>query len=294
MIDVTKCPICSGQEFKTVLLVKDHTVSGKLFSIKKCLQCGFHLTSPRPATDDLGDYYKSENYISHTGTARSITDRIYLKARTYTLRWKQNLIRRYTDEKTLLDYGCGTGEFLAFCKSNNWKITGVEPSPLANQQASKITGTEVYKSIALVDYEVSVITLWHVLEHVPDLNETLTKLKSRLKENGTMFIAVPNLNSWDAQHYDEDWAAYDTPRHLWHFGKSQMTKLLHNHQLKLENIIPMKLDPFYISLLSEKYRTAHNGLPALTRAFYTGLRSNYEARKTGEYSSLIYIVKNDA
>lgn len=294
MIAVTNCPICGNHIFQDVFTCKDYTATHESFALIKCQQCQFVITSPRPSDDELGKYYLSEDYISHTNEAKTLLDKIYLAARNYTLAWKRKLILNQSTriENKLLDYGCGTGAFLHATTKDGWKSFGVEPSAQAREEAKKITNAPVYKSVEEISNDTfDSITLWHVLEHVPDLNQLLQKLKSLLAENGTMFIAVPNHSSWDGKNYSQHWAGFDVPRHLWHFSDQNMKKLVENNGLELKQIVPMKLDAFYISLLSEKYRRGNTTIVGMTAAFINGLKSNILASRNGQYSSLIYIVR---
>lgn len=294
MIHVTSCPLCGNNTFQNLFNCKDYTVSQESFTLIKCERCSFVLTSPRPDDSVLGKYYLSDDYISHTNQAKSLIDKVYLIARNYTLAWKRKLIIKHCTrvESKLLDYGCGTGAFLHATMQDGWKAFGVEPSKEAREEAQKVTQSKVYQSFEEIhDNTFDAITLWHVLEHVPDLNQLLQKLKSILSENGTMFIAVPNHSSWDGDNYKEYWAGYDVPRHLWHFSHETMKTLVENNGLKLKEIIPMKLDSFYISLLSEKYKKGNTTITGMLTAFKNGLKSNILATRNGQYSSLIYIVK---
>lgn len=292
MTDITSCPTCGSKQFSDFHSCIDYTVSHETFKLRECTTCQMLITTPRPDDNDLGKYYQSKDYISHSNKAASLIDKIYLIARHYTLRKKLNLISNYKHQGTLLDYGCGTGEFINICKSNGWEIKGVEPSTTARAKASELTGEKITESIQDIDSQHDVITLWHVLEHVPDLERTVDALYSRLKENGIIFIAVPNYKSFDAQHYKNYWAAYDVPRHLWHFDQNSMKELLTKKQFTLEKIVPMKLDSFYVSLLSEKYKNNQlSSVSGMIKAFLTGLKSNMKAKKNGNYSSLIYIAR---
>lgn len=294
MIHVTNCPICGNQTFKERFTCKDYTATQENFNLVSCTQCEFMITTPRPEDSELGKYYLSDDYISHSNKAVSLIDKVYLAARNYTLAWKRKLILKHStrSEKKLLDYGCGTGAFIQATSNDNWQSSGVEPSLAARDEAKKITQLPIYSSLEEInDQAFDAITLWHVLEHVPDLNELLQKLKSILNHNGTMFIAVPNHNSWDGKKYKEYWAGYDVPRHLWHFSDQTMKRLLENNGLTLQQIIPMKLDSFYISLLSEKYKKGSTTITGMMTAFINGLKSNIQAKKSRQYSSLIYIVR---
>ena len=288
---VAQCPICTGESFQPFLTCKDYTTTGELFPVEQCITCGMVLTNPRPTQETAGTYYQSTTYISHTSAASGIIDYIYLIFRRLTLRWKLSLINPYLQESLLLDVGCGTGHFLKHCKQAGVAIYGVEPSPEARIIATRHNLTVVEKLEKLPDIKFNVITLWHVLEHIYDLKGTIQELKSRLAENGIIFIAVPNWQSFDSAHYQALWAGYDVPRHVWHFSKTTMALLLKNAGLKIKDIIPMKLDAYYVSLLSEKYAVNGNlSLSHTINAIMLGYHSNRKGRREMNYSSLIYLV----
>ncbi len=287
------CPICSSTKFNSLLEIKDVSISQEYFIITKCLGCGFLITSPRPDANSIGKYYLSEKYISHSGGRKTIIDRIYFLAQILTMRWKYNLIRSYKLKGEILDYGCGTGAFLNFLQERKWEITGVEPSENARIKAESFLQIKVHQSLdSIIQKKFDVITLWHVLEHIHDLENSLQKIKELLKDDGMIFIAVPNYESADAQKYKEHWAAYDVPRHLWHFSKTTIEKLLIKHKLKLQEIKPMKLDSFYVSILSEGYRNpTHSKMVNGIKGIINGLKSNLAGNKEMNYSSLIYVIK---
>lgn len=298
MIEINTCPICAGTSFSKLLTCQDHSISRENFSIIRCTNCELLITSPRPTTDQLHKYYESPAYTSHVGAAKTLFDRLYQTARNFTLRWKLSLIEQYSqtiESKSLLDVGCGTGEFLKTAKHHGWHTTGMEPSEPARQQAHPSVTKDIRPSLNDIVNErkqFATITLWHVLEHVEDPTYTLQELKQLLLHNGTIFIAVPNHSSLDAKYYNHSWAGYDVPRHLWHFNKKSMTCLLDKNNLKLHTIIPMRLDAFYVSLLSEKYKNKGSlTITAVVKAFFTALKSNFQASDTHEYSSLIYVIK---
>lgn len=293
--NITICPICDQNHFNQCLSTKDHTVTHQEFNLIKCSQCNFIITSPRPDKESIGSYYASDDYISHSGKSKTLFDKVYLIARSFTLKWKSNLIKKLNPEPgTILDYGCGTGEFLNYQKKQGWNIIGVEPSDIARQKANNLLDNKVSKDLKGVQKNsINIITLWHVLEHVHDLNNTLTELREILSGNGFMIIAVPNPNSPDSHKYGNHWAGYDVPRHLWHFTKSTMHLLLKRNGLEIVAVKPMKLDSYYVSLLSEGYKKPEQ--PKLITgiiAFVEGLTSNLSARKNNEYSSLIYIARS--
>lgn len=294
MTPIASCPVCGNTSLNPFLSCVDYTVSQETFSLVKCLQCSLIITQPQPATPDLSRYYRSENYTSHSIKSTSIIDAIYTLARSFTLRWKLKIISESTEIKAgkILDYGCGTGEFLHACQTNGWKTFGVEPSDLARSKAVKTSRSCIAPSIKeLMESDFDSITLWHVLEHIPNLDETLQQIRSKLTSNGTLFIAVPNPQCFDALYYKNLWAGYDVPRHLWHFSQQNIRLLMAKNGFSVNAVIPMQLDAFYVSMLSEKYKNNRQTLVGILKAFVIGIRSNLKGSKTGEYSSLIYILK---
>jgi 2-polyprenyl-3-methyl-5-hydroxy-6-metoxy-1,4-benzoquinol methylase len=300
-----ECPCCGGKNFTQVIDCKDYTVSNNVFSLVDCGVCGLRFTNPRPGEMDIGAYYKSEEYISHSGTAKGFINRAYLMVRNYTLRGKVRLIESLSPHtESVLDYGAGTGDFLAALKRAGFAVSGIEPSAEARKRAEDIHQIKIdsgVESSGLGVGSFDVITMWHVLEHVHRLSETILDLKSFLKDDGVMLIAVPNCESYDARFYKKFWAAYDVPRHLYHFNQSSMKMFLEKHGLMIVKTLPMYFDSFYVSLLSEKYiaeRKKNSAIAraktlALTmRAFFIGLLSNLMGLSNKKYfSSLIYVVR---
>ena len=283
---LTKCPNCNTNSFTLFKKVKDHTVSNEYFNIVQCEKCNLLFTNPRPDSNSLGSYYKSENYISHTNKSNNPINLIYKLARTQTLKWKYNLINR-KKPISLLDYGCGTGHFLNYCHQKNMSIYGFEPDKDAREIAKTQLGDSVFSSTNDIKETFDVITLWHVLEHIADLNEVIIWLKNHLNKNGKLIIALPNPASYDAQLFKENWAAYDVPKHLYHFTKELVTKLANKHNFCVESIHPMKLDAYYVSLLSNQNKY---GKLKPIKSFLNGFVSNIYAKKKMNYSSLIYIL----
>jgi 2-polyprenyl-3-methyl-5-hydroxy-6-metoxy-1,4-benzoquinol methylase len=275
------------------LKVKDHSVSGEEFELIQNPEYGFLETSPQPTTKKLPEYYKSEDYISHTDSKRNLFEKAYHFVRSVSLKKKLKLINSYSSEsKLLLDVGCGTGDFLQIAFQNNWNVSGIEPNEQAREIANKKTNRAVFEIEQLLKFKASsfdVITLWHVLEHLPNLEDHLAVFKKLLKPNGTIIIAVPNYQSFDAQYYKAFWAAYDVPRHLWHFNKASVSKLVSKFQFQVIKVKPMWFDSFYVSMLSEKYKS---GSMNPIKGFGVGLWSNFKALTNKEASSLIYIIKN--
>ena len=278
---------------KTQLYIKDHSVSGEKFQLKKNEKYGFLETFPQPKTNQLSEYYKTEDYISHTDSKRNWFEKAYHLVRRFSLKQKLKLINGFkTETKTLLDVGCGTGDFLKTAKDNNWIVSGIEPNAEARTIANQKTENAVFDIEQLNNFESNsfdVITLWHVLEHLPDLEYQISILKKLLKPKGRLVVAVPNYKSFDASYYNQFWAAYDVPRHLWHLDQNSISKLFASIDMEIEQIKPMLFDAFYVSLLSEQYKS---GRKNIFKGFYNGLRSNLNASRTREYSSLIYVLKN--
>ncbi len=275
---------------KSFLKTKDYSVTGDEFELLYDEGLDMLITTPQP--ENLVSYYESEKYISHTDAKISLVDKLYHLIKGFSLKRKLSLISHFSkSSKTLLDIGAGTGDFLLKAKHNKWVTEGVEPNSKARMKAldkglSLLTSME-----SLPSKKYQVITLWHVLEHMPDLENQILKMLWHLEESGTLVIAVPNFNSFDAKHYGKFWAAYDTPRHLWHFSRTSIEKLFAEKGLKVIKTKPMIFDSFYVSILSEKYKSDKKGLGSLVKAFCVGLYSNMAAWRTKEYSSLIYILQ---
>ena len=276
---------------KHFLTVKDYSVSQETFDLYHDQDLDMLITYPQPSLDILGKYYESADYISHTDSKRSLFEKAYHFVKNIALKNKLNLISTHQPSKGLiLDIGAGTGDFLSVAQNDGWKTIGVEPSEKAKTIAINKGVSFVEKTSELESHTFDVISMWHVLEHVPNLEEQLTELKRLLKPSGTLIVAVPNFKSFDAKHYGKFWAAYDVPIHFWHFSKSAIQKLFEKENMKLEKVLPMKFDSFYVSLLSEKYKT---GKMNYIKAFFIGLQSNWKAKRNFEYSSHIYILKNN-
>ncbi|MBJ6368462.1 class I SAM-dependent methyltransferase [Snuella sedimenti] len=278
---------------KTYLRVKDYSVSGEEFDLVLNSEFDFLETFPKPSESKLPEYYKSEDYISHTDTKRNTFEKAYHFVRKMALKRKLSLINSFgLKGKKLLDVGCGTGDFLKVAKDDKWEVFGVEPNEQARTMANQKTGNAVFETDRLLKFpeaSFDVISLWHVLEHLPNLHEQIILFKKLLKPDGVLIIAVPNYKSYDAYYYKKYWAAYDVPRHLWHFSRTSVSKLFEKQDMVVKKIKPMWFDAFYVSMLSEKYKTRKMN-PIM--GFWVGCLSNCKALITKECSSLIYIIKN--
>ncbi len=291
IIHYSVCPVCGSDQINHAITAKDYTVSQKEFEILECAKCTLRFTQDVPDTNSIGAYYKSENYISHTNSSKGFINSIYHFVRKLTLGDKRRLIAAATGLKNgkLLDIGAGTGAFVQNMQYNGWQTTGLEPDEETRKRAAvlhkvNLLPADVFYSFPAESFNV--VTMWHVLEHVHDLHNYIEKLKDVLKPGGLIFIAVPNYTSYDAKVYNKFWAAYDVPRHLYHFSPESVRQLFALHGLNVQSIRSMFYDSFYISLLSEKYKNGSS-----LRGFFTGLISNMKAFVNKEHcSSVIYII----
>jgi len=290
MILLDKCPVCNGKKLDSKLEVKDYTSSKKCFTIVSCETCDFTFTNPRPIDEKLGDYYKSEMYISHTNNKAGFFNWLYQTIRSYAVISKVNLLKKISKAGVHLDIGCGTGEFLNACENAGFTTKGIEPSEIARKQAIKNFKLDVSKNVDLAQFDknsINSISMWHVLEHVPNLSKTISEFYRIVKLDGKIIIAVPNHKSWDANYYKGYWAAWDVPIHLWHFSQNTIELLFKNHGFKLLKTKPMIFDSFYVSLLSEEFKY---GKKNFIKSFLIGLYANIFAIISSKgHSSTVYV-----
>ena len=289
------CPICNKEDISTLLHTKDYSLTGEDFQIIQCANCTLEYTDPAPSKEAIAPYYNFPSYISHTDTKEGLVNKMYHKVRNHTLTQKTNWVQSlFTGHKGhLLEVGAGTGAFADSMSKKGWKVTALEPDASSRQKALdnynlNILPIEELFHLEPAKYEV--ITLWHVLEHVHDLNAYMKIFHSLLKPNGRLIIAVPNYTSYDAGYYKKYWAAYDVPRHLYHFSPLSMHYLAKKHKMSIIQKLPMWFDSFYVSLLSEKYK--QSGMIGMIRAFFIGCISNLTALSNVDRgSSMIYEIK---
>ncbi len=282
------CPSCGHATAKLHLETKDYFLSKEPFSILICDACTLAYTWPRPKESEISAYYKSEEYVSHSSTNKGLVNKVYGFVRNYTLKQKIKLIQRVSFGKNLLDIGAGTGHFVSIAQKNNFSVVGLEPDEDARKQAKNIHNLDLLdlNDLAMLpNNSFDCITMWHVLEHVYNLSKDVKTIASKLKTKGVWIIAVPNYTSHDAKFYGEKWAAFDVPRHLYHFTPESVKNIIEEQGLEMIEILPMKFDAFYVSMLSEKYK---NG--SMFSAFKRGMISNFKAKK-GQYSSQIYVFR---
>ncbi len=277
---------------QSLLNLKDHFLSQEEFELFRNDKFGFLETHPRPL-DDLAKYYDSSDYISHTDSQNNWFEKIYQLVKNYNIRYKFSKLHSPGPGSKILDYGCGAGDFLLYAQNKKLDVFGIEP----NASALKITQEKIgknnasNKSILEINERFDIITLWHVLEHIPNLFEFIEQLKLKLNPGGKILIAVPNYESFDAKFYREYWAAYDVPRHLWHFAPDSFEKLFNNFGMKIEKKYPLWFDSYYVCILSAKYKKSSFGF---VTAFLIATLSNLNGVFSGNYSSVIYqITKNE-
>ena len=290
---MNSCPICTT-EMKFKFVTKDYLVTGESFDIVECEACSIRTTTPFPDKKIIGNYYSSDDYISHDDKVSGIFDSIYGLVRTYQLNKKKKLIGKYFNKSNgkILDIGCGAGDFLQYMKENHWNINGVDTSNKARKIANKKLNIKVMDPKDWINNKekYDVITCWHSLEHVHEPWVYLDKIKKSLTLDGFLIVALPNYQSTDAKIYKEFWAAYDTPRHLYHFTIKSMDKIIKPHGLNIESIYRMNFDPFYVSMLSAKH---------MGKSFMSGLINGFKSWTLSIFSkdkcsSLIFIIKKNA
>jgi 2-polyprenyl-3-methyl-5-hydroxy-6-metoxy-1,4-benzoquinol methylase len=285
------CPVCGNNTFYFAHFCEDFLLSHEKFPVFVCTECYFHFTRDIPSVDEMGRYYRSKDYISHTNAKKGIVDFLYHCVRKCMLRQKARMIERYYSRRTLLDVGCGTGHFASTMQRRGWKVVGVEPSDEVAAFARERFKLQVKSSLyeRSLPANVDVITLWHVLEHLPNLDEAMEQINSLLRCGGLLVVAAPNLLSYDARKYKEYWAAFDVPRHLWHFSPDTFYKLVLSYGFTLLRMRTMPFDAFYISILSERNKKSR--FPVL-RGILTGVRGYLRSLSDKrESSSLIYILR---
>ncbi|MFN3916498.1 MAG: class I SAM-dependent methyltransferase [Flavobacteriales bacterium] len=287
--NISSCPICKGEKQIPFLICKDYTVSKEDFSIVSCGDCSFRYTQNPPIESEAYRFYQSEDYVSHSSSRKGIINFLYNKVRVKTLRQKVKIVKKYSRGNILVDVGAGTGHFLNEAKNSGLSAEGFEPSKDACLFAKENFNIELRSTEELFNKEsnsVDVITLWHVLEHVYPLKEYVKTIRRILKNNGIVIIAVPNCVSYDAEHYQKHWAAYDVPRHLYHFRPESINHLSQLFDLELIDTLPMSYDAYYVSMLSEKHKRGN-----VLKAIWLGFLSNRKAKRSGMYSSLIYVLQ---
>jgi len=288
------CPLCSSEKIALHFSCNDHFISKKDFSIFKCSACGFLFTQDYPEETEIAQYYESDNYISHSDISEGFSNKLYRVARGIMLRKKKNLIGKITRLKkgTILDIGSGTGYFAATMKRAGWMARGIEINEKARNFSASNFELEVDSPDRITSYESNsfdCVTLWHALEHFHDPFRYISEIYRLLKPGAVCVVALPNCNSYDANHYKRFWAAWDVPRHLWHFQPSTFRIFSEKSGFILENLKILPLDVFYISLLSERYKGSSMAFfKAISKAVIFSFRSLFNKERS---SSVIYLLR---
>ena len=293
MEELDSCPICNGKKNVLFLECVDYTVSRETFSIVECSSCSFRYTNPRPNEQEIGPYYKAEAYISHTNSGKGLINSIYKQVRKYTLGQKFKLVSSLVLGKTILDYGSGAGAFLNYCKEKGWITRGVEADKETREKVAEEFGLDIIAPAqisTLGKEEFDVITLWHVLEHVHQLKSTIRVLVNSLGPDGVLIVAVPNCASYDASWYGKEWAAYDVPRHIYHFRPIDISNLFNEFDMQVVDVLPMVFDSYYVSMLSEKHKT---GSTKFFKGLLNGFVSNSKGDPKRSFSSQIYVLRKN-
>ncbi len=291
---MTKCPLCKSGLFLNHIEVTDYAVSKETFILCKCTQCQLVFTNPRPSEDAIQPYYDFPEYYSHGNENKSLTSFLYSQVRKIAIKNKYKLVDSLNSSHSILDIGCGTGDFLSYLQKQGWQVQGIEPNKKARHQAQEKLGIKVSKSIDKLeeDGKFGVITLFHVLEHIHSLKKGLKYIIKSLLSNGYILIAVPNHESQDAKNYGAYWAGWDVPRHLYHFNDASIEYLAQKYDLQLVDKKPMVFDSYYVSLLSEKYQNPKSSIVSTyMKSIMQGYKSNQAAGKSGIYSSNLYILQ---
>jgi 2-polyprenyl-3-methyl-5-hydroxy-6-metoxy-1,4-benzoquinol methylase len=294
MIHYDKCPLCLSEKINLHLQTEDHFLSRENYSLIKCTDCGFLFTQDHPDAEHIGKYYESDAYLSHNDSAKGFSGRLYRLSRRLMLRKKRETVKSVTGRKTgdLLDIGSGAGHFLNEMKSSGWNVLGIEINDGARESSVSEFGIDVLPPEKIPDLPEAgfdCITLWHVLEHFQDPFGYAADIWRLLKPEGVCIIALPNCRSSDAMHYSEFWAAYDVPRHLWHFTPETFSRFAEKTGFKTESIKRLPLDVFYISALSEKYKgSTLSFIRGMIKGFWFSLLATFNKQNA---SSLIYLLK---
>lgn len=276
---------------KKQIIIKDYLLTGAEFKVNFDLKAGIGQTKIPPKTN-FNAFYPKDNYDSHQDHKKGLSGMAYNLIQRLMFRYKYLILKRYSQGKSVLDIGGGTGAFGAFFSKKGYEVILTEPSDNARIEAKK---KGLFACASLKDLPskktYSIVTLWHVFEHLPDPSKALTEYHKLLKDNGLLVLALPNYSSFDAKYYQEQWAAYDVPRHLWHYTPKGIRMRVGAQGFRLQKAFPLWFDSFYIAYLSERYQK--NKFP-LVRGLFIGLLSNLSALVTGQYSSLIYVFRKES
>jgi len=300
------CPHClEGVQSDQYLNCRDRFdgPGSRQFRLVRCLGCGLIYLSPRPPEEETESFYQADGYdpFITLSKPKSTVEKLYSVSRRFTLRWKAKLVHKLVNKGgSILDLGCSTGEFL-LCLREDYKVEGIEPEARAARFAREHfglnahTGTLDTTIAGLEQAPYDLITMWHVLEHIPNPVSAITQLKTLLKPGGSILFALPNIGSADAGFYGEQWVALDTPRHLWHFTPASLDKLMAKCGFKRVQSGMLPLDTFYNCLMSEQLVIKQKGkiqliLTPIRLPLFVTL-SIIKGLFTGKHSGLFYIYR---
>ncbi len=227
-----ECPVCGGSVFLPMptpgTRIGASFFGDKIdfFKLVKCRACRLEFVNPRPSCEVLARFYDMPGYPAHEALKNTLISVS-----------RFNFISTLSPESTLLDYGCGGGTFLKKAQEERWLTVGIEPSAVGRKNAQDL-GLEVYGNIRDLPAQkrFDVVTMFHVLEHVPDLCSVLLSIKNIMTKKGILIVEVPNIGSFRAMVYkysvirkrnDERYRAF--PIHLYGFNKKTLNHLLREH-----------------------------------------------------------------
>ena len=288
MKKISNCPLCGGSSFRSALKAHYFRGNKEAFNIDECLSCGLLITNPRPEDEELAKYYNPENYVSHTDEEKGIMNGLYKLVQKWNLQLKYKVLLKYAPGKKVLDYGAGTGDFVAFAQKQGADAMGLEPSEVARNTAQQkgIAIKSLDQLDELENESFDAVTLWHVLEHLEDPQKFTGRIAQKIKPGGIIIYAVPNHESFDARYYKDHWAALDVPLHLFHFKKKNLERLAQQNGLDYLATHNMPFDAFYVSMLSEK---EHGG--GLLNALRIAALSNIKGMSSKNQSSLMHVLR---
>jgi len=297
MVHHDHCPLCLSEMITVHFSCIDHFISKESFVIARCCTCGFMFTQDYPDENEIYKYYESALYISHSDTHEGIINKIYHLIRKVMLLRKRRMINRITGLKTgkLLDVGSGTGHFAYVMKKSGWAVKGIEISDKTRNLSASTFNLEIIGPEQIPELDANsfdCVTMWHVLEHFHNPYRYVADIITLLKPGGVCLIALPNSGSYDAKYYRQAWAAFDVPRHLWHFDPVTFNNFARKSGLKAEGQLVLPFDVFYISLLSEKYKGSRwPFISGITRAIWFSFLSVFDGNRS---SSVIYVVRKES
>lgn len=287
---MNNCPVCHNETLRPLFKSVDYSHTQEEFEVLICSSCSFKVTKDAPTADKIGPYYESEDYVSHSDTQKGLFFKVYHVVRNYMLGKKAKMLPSGGSSNELLDIGCGTGYFLNHMKGKGWNVLGLEQDAKARQYGKEKFSLDVRDPKELFKLELkkyTAVSMWHVLEHVHELDRYIESIKAILSDKGQFIVAVPNNDSLDAKHYGKYWAAWDLPIHLWHFNPKSMSVLMERHGFKIKAMKRLPFDSFYVSILSEKYKGG-NSIMGMIWGGLSYLKAFFDRKKC---SSVVYIME---